>query len=93
MPNVVIEALASGRPVVASRVGGIPDVVDSSLSGALVPPRDPFALSLALEDVLGRAHEPERIAAGLDAPDWQGSARLLHESLLRALSGRAKEAA
>ena len=93
MPNVVLEALASGRPVVASRVGGIPDVVDSDAAGLLVPPRDPTALGGALEGVLGEPHDPGRISAALEVPDWEGSARALHQSLLAALEGRAKEAA
>jgi glycosyltransferase involved in cell wall biosynthesis len=93
MPNVVLEALASGRPVVASRVGGIPDVVDSDASGLLVPPQDPVALGGALEGVLGHPHDPERISAALEVPDWDGSARALHTSLLTALESRAKEAA
>jgi glycosyltransferase involved in cell wall biosynthesis len=50
LPNVVIEALASGRPVVASQVGGIPELVDSDC-GILVPPRN----SEALADALGQA--------------------------------------
>jgi glycosyltransferase involved in cell wall biosynthesis len=93
MPNVVLEALASGRPVVASRVGGIPDVIDSDASGRLVPPRDPEALARALERVLGEPHDPERISTELDVPDWEGSARAVHGSLLRALEGSASEAA
>jgi len=93
MPNVVLEALASGRPVVATRVGGIPDVVDSDALGELVPPRDPAALGRALERVLERSHDPERISAELDVQDWDGSARAIHRSLLLALEGRAREAA
>jgi glycosyltransferase involved in cell wall biosynthesis len=93
MPNVVLEALASGRPVVASRVGGIPDVIDSDSSGRLVPPRDAVALAHALEDVLSEPHDPERISTRLDVPDWEGSARALHASLLSALEGSATEAA
>ncbi len=40
-PNVVLEALASGRRVVATAVGGVPDVVTSEALGALVPPHQP----------------------------------------------------
>jgi glycosyltransferase involved in cell wall biosynthesis len=92
MPNVVLEALASGRRVVATRVGGIPDVVTSEL-GELVPPRDIAALSAALERALATSYDPTEISAGLARPDWAGSARLLYESLLEALSSRASEAA
>ena len=52
-PNVVLEALACGRPVVATRVGGIPELMDESC-GELVPPRDPVALAKALDQVLAR---------------------------------------
>ncbi|HWZ91645.1 MAG TPA: glycosyltransferase family 4 protein [Polyangiaceae bacterium] len=93
MPNVVLEALASGRRVVATRVGGIPEVVTDEL-GILVPPRDVSALTRALETALGTQYDPLAISAALNRPDWDGSARLLHQSLLSALGSRAtKEAA
>jgi glycosyltransferase involved in cell wall biosynthesis len=92
MPNVVIEALACGRPVVASAVGGIPDIVKGA-SGALVPPRDPQSLGDALVRTLAKPHDPLAISAALERPDWAGSARLLYESLLRALGSVASEAA
>ena len=50
-PNVVLEALACGRPVVATRVGGIPEIM-SAACGRLIPPRDSDALAEALEAVL-----------------------------------------
>ncbi|HEY7030765.1 MAG TPA: glycosyltransferase family 4 protein [Thermomicrobiales bacterium] len=49
---VLIEAMASGRPVVASRIGGIPDVVDDEQTGLLVPPADPRALRDAIARLL-----------------------------------------
>jgi glycosyltransferase involved in cell wall biosynthesis len=52
-PNSVVEALACGRPVVATNVGGIPELVDSE-SGILVPPRDSEALAQAIRDALSR---------------------------------------
>jgi glycosyltransferase involved in cell wall biosynthesis len=52
MPNVVLEAFASGVPVVASDVGGIPELVEDGASGRLVQPGDPGALSKAILEVL-----------------------------------------
>jgi glycosyltransferase involved in cell wall biosynthesis len=61
-PNVVIEALSTGRPVVASSVGAIPDLLDDT-RGILTPPRDPRALAAALDTALDRRWDTETIAA------------------------------
>jgi len=57
LPNVVLEAFAVGIPVVATRVGGTPELVDDGASGYLVPPGDADALARRILDVLaeGRA--------------------------------------
>lgn len=49
---VLIEAFASATPVVASRVGGIPEVVDSGINGLLVDPGNPVQLAVAIGEVL-----------------------------------------
>ena len=49
---VAVEALACGTPVVASRTGGLPFIIDEERSGLLVPPNDPTALAAALRRVL-----------------------------------------
>lgn len=51
-PNVIIEAMAMGLPVVATRVGGIPELVLDGKTGSLVPPGDPEALAAALIELL-----------------------------------------
>jgi glycosyltransferase involved in cell wall biosynthesis len=51
-PNSIIEAMANGKPIIASAVGGIPDMIDSS-AGILVPPGDSAALSKAMTYLAG----------------------------------------
>jgi glycosyltransferase involved in cell wall biosynthesis len=79
-PNVVLEALASGRPAVGSRVGGIPDVLSDPRSGLLVPARDSDALAGALAQALARAWDPEAVRA-CGPRSWAESAARLLEVL------------
>jgi glycosyltransferase involved in cell wall biosynthesis len=68
---IALEALALGRPVIASAVGGLVEVIDDSTDGLLVPPADPDALAKALATVTltrptARAverHRPDEVAA------------------------------
>lgn len=53
VPMSMLEAMAAGRPVVVSAVGGIPETIHDGVDGVLVPPRDPAALAAALARVLG----------------------------------------
>jgi glycosyltransferase involved in cell wall biosynthesis len=49
----LLEAMALGKPVVVTRVGGLPEVVEDGKEGILVPPSDPSALAARISDVLG----------------------------------------
>ena len=51
LPNIILEAMASGRPVIASDVGAIRCAVTHEGTGLLVPPRDSLALAAALENL------------------------------------------
>jgi len=55
LPNVVVEAAASGVPVVATAHAGIPEAVEDGVSGLIVPENDPAALAAALRRLLGSA--------------------------------------
>lgn len=63
LPNVVMESLAAGKPVVATRVGGVPELVEEEKSGFLVPPRDSEALARAMVRLMELSPE-ERIRMG-----------------------------
>lgn len=61
LPFALLEAMGQGLPVIASGVGGICDVVEHGVSGLLVPPGDPVALS----DAIARIRDDERLACRL----------------------------
>jgi phosphatidyl-myo-inositol dimannoside synthase len=68
LPHAVLEAMAFGLPVVASAVGGVPEVVQDGVTGALVAPDDPAALAAALDPLLADADRRHRYGeAGLRA--------------------------
>jgi len=58
-PLAVMEYMAAGKPVVATRVGGVPDLIDDGVHGLLVERQDPEALGAAIAAVL---RDPERAA-------------------------------
>ena len=83
-PNVVLEALASGRPVVGSAVGGVPELL-SDRNGIMVPPDDPDALAAAIAAALQRRWEPADLRASVPSLSWDDLGRALHAALNRAV--------
>jgi glycosyltransferase involved in cell wall biosynthesis len=91
MPMSVLEAMAAGLPVVATAVGGVPEVVVDGETGMLVPPGDAPALASAIERLLEDAELRARMGAAgrrrvetsFALPAWQASHRALYARLLR----------
>jgi glycosyltransferase involved in cell wall biosynthesis len=63
-PSVVMEAMSVGKPIVATRVGGMPDLVDHGRTGLLVPPGDVPALAEALRTLIDNPALRADMAAG-----------------------------
>jgi glycosyltransferase involved in cell wall biosynthesis len=83
-PNVVLEALASGRRVVATAVGGVPDLITSPTLGSLVPAGDPDALADALVIALREPYDATEVARVGARGGWAASAAALHAVLKEA---------
>ncbi len=64
LPVAPLEAMARGKPVVASRVGGSGEVVVDGVTGRLVPPEDPAALAAALDELIRDPDLRHRLGAG-----------------------------
>ncbi len=85
-PNVVLEALASGRRVVATSVGGIPDLISRPELGELVPPSAPDSLAAAIVRALTTPYAPATVATLGARGGWDASAAALYEVLVGAAS-------
>lgn len=67
IPNVIVEAMASGLPVVSTQISGIPEIVRDRATGLLVPPGDPAALATAIGELIADDVLARRLAAGARA--------------------------
>ncbi len=82
LPNVVLEALACGRPVVASAVGGIPEIVSETMGNGMVcPPKNPHILSETLMKVLQKDYRPELIKSTVHHLTWESVADRTYREL------------
>lgn len=63
LPLTILEAMAAGKPVVATRVGGVPEAVVEGKTGLLVAPKDPEALAVALAELIGQRDRLQRLGS------------------------------
>ena len=82
LSNSILESMAAGVPVVATRVGGSPEAVEDGVSGFLVPPRDAAALARGIDTLLG---DPDRARAMGAAAARRIAERFSLESMTREL--------
>ena len=78
---VALESMRMGRPVIASNVGGLPEIVLDNERGLLVPPNDPIAFFEAMKKLLD--HPKSTLEMGIKARTWGTKTFLLQENLDR----------
>jgi glycosyltransferase involved in cell wall biosynthesis len=93
--STVLETLASGRPLVTTNVGGIPEIVEAGSNGLLVPPKDPRALASAITQLRDDPSLRERLGRqgrqfALDRLSWEATAEALEEAYKQVVSRPAR---
>jgi glycosyltransferase involved in cell wall biosynthesis len=97
LPNALLEGMAAARPIVASRVAGIPDVVVDGVHGLLAPERDPAALAAAASRLLDDRALAQRLGAAarrriVEELTWDLTAERFERVYARALGAQDKAA-
>ena len=90
-PNVLLEAMACGTPVVATRVGGIPEIVKAEAAGVLVEDRSPDAIASAVEGLLAAPPAPAATRAYAEQFGWQETIDAQRRLYLRLAAGQRSE--
>lgn len=80
IPNVIMEALACGIPVVATRVGGIPEVLNDK-NGVLLEDHTPRSIADGINRVLDQSWEPATLRASINHLTWEANSLQLHNLL------------
>jgi glycosyltransferase involved in cell wall biosynthesis len=87
VPNVILEAFASGLPVVATDVGGVPEVLDHGSLGSLSPAGDVPGLAAAIELQLVTPRDTAAIRLRGERFSWERAARRYHDLLMGSMRG------
>jgi glycosyltransferase involved in cell wall biosynthesis len=95
-PNVLTESLASGTPVIASKIPSTPEIVRDSVAGILFEPREPVALAQAIRSILARPADPAAVRAYAEQFGWDAVSHAqsqLFESVIATATESWREAA
>jgi glycosyltransferase involved in cell wall biosynthesis len=88
MGRALVEAMATGLPVIGTKVGGIPALIDHEVNGLLVPPADSEALAEALRSLIDRPELAKRLG---DAAHRSVGEQFSASSMVRAIDGLYEE--
>lgn len=81
VPNVVLESMACGTPVLVTSVGGIPEVVDESICGVIIPPQNSNAVAQGLIKLLNKKWDAKKIQQHSQQFSWEKNKSQLIEVL------------
>jgi glycosyltransferase involved in cell wall biosynthesis len=84
LPNVVLEALACGKPVVATNVGGIPEIIENGECGLLVPPGNSTELANAIYAVINKSFNSPKLRSRVIPRSWEINAQKIYTQLVKA---------
>lgn len=82
VPNVVLEAMACGTPVLVSNVGGIPEVVNESICGKIISARSESEVAEGIDYILSRVWDEEKIQQHSQQFSWQNNKLQLLKMLM-----------